>query len=43
MFEVDVKNVMEKGRQGPPAWVWGSDRICVIKIGMRFVFGLLGI
>ena len=37
MFEVDVKNVMEKGRGGEeeeeeegrrrrgPAWVWGSD------------------
>ena len=27
MFEVDVKNMMEKGRRRRrrPAWVWGSD------------------
>ena len=26
MFEVDVKNVMEKGRRRRgPAWIWGSD------------------
>ena len=34
MFEVDVKNVTEKGRRGRrrmgPARVWGSDRYSVV-------------
>ena len=37
MFEVDVKNVTEKGRRGP-AQVWGSDTVIILARTLRTIF-----